>query len=131
MKTWHFYEPVFRRWVVFMIGSYKEFRQELEDCKYKEMEYIKDAKGMCIELNEETNDSGQNCTMVWLKKFEEATLVHELSHLVMFCLDQVGVPISRNNTETYAFYIEYWHTTILRTRKRLPNGRKYSEVKYP
>jgi len=129
MKQWHFYEPVFRRWVVLLIGSLEDFKQELEASQYKELDEIHDAKGMCVELNEDTNDAGQYCTMLWLKEWETASLIHELSHMVMFQFDQVGVEISRGNTEPFAFYIEYWWTEINKVRRKYPNGRKPSQAK--
>lgn len=123
MKQWHFFDKVYRRWVVLMIGSLKEFRSELEANGYKELEHIIEAKGMCVELMPENNTANQNCTIVWLNGYETATLVHELTHLVMMNFDQVGLSISRDNTEGFAFYMEFWFNEMMRARKKYPNGR--------
>ena len=120
MKQWHFFDRVYRRWVVLHIGPLEEFKEEMNACEYTEMYELHDAKGMCIELNE--TNSKQKCCYIWLKEYESATLVHEITHLVMMQFDQVGVPISRDNTEAYAFYAEYWWTQIQRARKKWPNG---------
>lgn len=127
MKQWHFYEKVFRRWTVLRIGTYQEFLDEMEASDYSERSELRDAKGMCVELTFE--NSSQYCCYVWLKEYESATLVHELTHLVMMQLDEVGVPISRENTEAFAFYTEYWWTQMQRARRKWPNGNKPSDAK--
>lgn len=120
MKQWHFYDKVFRRWTVLHVGSLDELRSEMKDAEYNERDELRDAKGMCIELTFE--NSNQYCCYLWLKEWETSTFVHELTHLVMMQLDEVGVPISRDNTETFAFYTEYWWTQMNHARKRWPNG---------
>lgn len=99
----------------------------MENSGYEGYTELRDAKGMCIELN--YDNSKQYCSYVWLKEYESATLIHELTHLVMFQLDEVGVPISRDNTETFAFYTEYWWTQIQRARKKWPDGNKPKDAK--
>jgi hypothetical protein len=129
MIQWHFYDKVYRRWLVLMLGSLTDLKEEMKTIKYKEIDDLHDAKGMCIELGGYNNDSGQNCTIIWLKEWETATLVHEITHFVMMAFDQVGVPISRDNTESFAFYSEYWFNEIMRTRRRLPNGRTSTQAR--
>jgi hypothetical protein len=129
MKQWHFYDKVFRRWVVLQISSYEEFEEEMVNCGYKEMEYISDAKAMCVELNKDNNTTDQYCVFMWLKKWENSSLVHELSHLVMMHFEEVGIPISSANTETFAFYMEYWWNEIHRVRDKFPNGRTPKEAR--
>lgn len=129
LKQWHFYDKVFRRWVVLFIGPFNEFKYEMELCKFHESTTLYDAKGMCIELNPENNDTNQNVTVMWLSEWEMATFVHELTHLVMMLFDQMGIPISMDNTETFAFYAEYWSTEIQRVRKRCPDGRPPKHAK--
>lgn len=129
MKEWHFFDKVYRRWVVLFIGSFEDFKKELEANGYKDMEDLQDCKGMCVDLLPENNTAGQNATIVWLKEWELATLVHEITHLVMMLFDQVLVPISRDNTESFAFYAEYWFTEITKARRKYPNGRTPKEAK--
>lgn len=130
MTEWHFFEPVYRRWVVLMIGPFEDFKEEMRLSEYHYVDDMLDAKGMCIDLNPTNNKAGQYAFVVWLKTFNEASLVHELSHLVMFCFTQIGVPISQDNTEAFAFYLEYWHTEMLKVRRRLPNGRSPTQAKH-
>lgn len=123
MKEWHIFDKVFRRWVVFFIGSHVDFAAEMKANGYTEdTEWFKEAKGACIELNASNNDKGQNATVIWLNEYETSTLVHEIAHLVMMLFDQVGVPISRDNTETFSFYSEFWFTQFQRVRRKYPNG---------
>lgn len=127
MKQWYFYDKVYRRWVVFHIGPFEELQKEMEDSNYIERQELRDAKGMCIELTYENSE--QYCCYLWLKEYESATLVHEITHLVMMQFDEVGVPISRENTETFAFYAEYWWTQIQRARKKWPNGNEPKDAR--
>lgn len=129
MKQWHFFDKVYRRWVVLFLGTLDEFKDELRLQKYHEVDELEDAKGMCIELTESNHDSGQKCTIIWMREWETATLVHEITHLVMMCFDQVGVPISRENTEGFAFYAEFWFNEIQRTRRRFPSGNEPKEAR--
>jgi hypothetical protein len=127
MKEWHFFDKVYRRWLVLQIGPLEKLKAELEASKYQHMDFIIDAKGYTLELNSENSD--QNCMIVWLREYEAATLVHELAHLVMMYFDQVGVPVSRDNTEAFAFYQEYWWNEIQRARRKYPNGKSPKEAK--
>lgn len=127
MKTWHFYDRVYRRWVVFCIGPFEELLEELRGSEYKFVDELHDAKGYTIDLNHA--NSSQNCTMVWLKEYESSTLVHEICHLVMQCFSQVGVPVSQENNEAFAFYAEYWWVELNRARKRYPDGREPKDAR--
>ena len=123
LLQWHFYEKVYRRWVVLFIGPVEKFSEEIKSNGYKDdVEWFKGAKGAAVELGPHNNDKGQNATIIWLSEYETATLVHEIAHLVMMLFDQVGVPISRDNTESFSFYSEYWFTHIQRARKKYPKG---------
>jgi hypothetical protein len=123
MVEWHFFDKVFRRWTVLMIGDFEKLKKDLEDFKFTNMEWIKPSKGMCIELCDENNSAGQRCNIIWMPVYETATLVHEITHLVMHTFDEMGIPISRDNTETFAFYTEFWFNEIQRARRKYPNGR--------
>lgn len=129
MIQWHFYEKVYRRWVVVMVGTLDELKDELRAIEYKEVGELYAAKGMCIELGEYNNTTGQNATIIWLREWETASLVHEIVHLVMMLFDQVQIPISRDNTESFSFYTEYWFSEIQRVRRRLPNGRSAAQAR--
>lgn len=128
MKQWHFYDKVYRRWVVLIIGSLEDFRKELEDCKFDDMDSIYEAKGMVVELTNSNNTTGQRCNMLWLNGYETATLIHEIVHLVMYQFEEVGVPISKENGESFAFYTEYWFSEVQKARRKFPDGRKSSEI---
>lgn len=130
MKQWHFFEKIYRRWVVVFEGSEEELVEELKLSGYKEdMTWFKGANGACLELNSENNDNGNDATVVWLRKFDLPTLVHEVSHLTMMLFEQVGVPISRENTEAFSFYNEFWFTEIQKTRRKFPDGNKPKDAR--
>ena len=129
MKQWHFFDKVYRRWLVVVLCSLEDLRKDLEDNSYTHMDEIIPAKGMLINMTPENTSTGQNCYIIWMPVWETATLVHELSHLVMYSFDDVGIPISIDNTEGFAFYLEYWFNEIQRVRRRYPEGRapKYAK----
>ena len=83
----------------------------------------------CINVNEENNDLGNRCYIVWLNKFETACLIHELAHLVMYIFDDHGIPICIENTETFSYYQEFWFNEMSRLRRRLLNGNRPEQVK--
>lgn len=123
MVEWHFFDRVYRRWLCVMIGTPEDFKAEIEKQGYDEDINPSTAKGMCISLTPENTTTNQNCAIIWMPKWDMTTLVHELIHFVMLCLDDVGVPMERNNTEAVAFYMEFWYTEITTGRRRHPNGR--------
>lgn len=127
LKQWHFFDKVYRRWVVLFIGPLEGLKEELERSEFKDMDEITLAKGYTITLTPE--NSIHNCMLVWLEKYEASTLVHELSHLVMACFEKVGVPISNENTEAFAFYQEYWWTEIQKARRKWPAGNKPKDAR--
>lgn len=125
IKQWHFFDKVYRRWVCLEIGNFEEFRDEVRSMGANDevMDCVVLAKGLCIELNDGNNTGGQRCTIIWMPEYDTATLVHEISHLVMMCFTQIGVPISRENTEAFAFYTEFWFNEMQRARRKFPNGK--------
>lgn len=131
MKEWHFYEPIYRRWVVLMIGEPQVFRNRLEELGYKHMDFInpETASGMGIRLTADNNSMGSNCFIIWLSKWSLGCLVHEISHLCIDVFDSIGVPVSVDNTEGLAFYTEYWYMQITRIHRSYPNGRRPQDVK--
>lgn len=132
MTEWHFFEPVMRRWVTLFVGPGEEFQKLLDQMGYKddvdEHEYTR-ATGCCIELTAQNNDSGNNCCLIWMAEWSLATLVHEITHLVMFQMSQVHFDVDRDHSEPYAFYVEYWFTTMQRVRRKYPNGRKPAQAR--
>jgi hypothetical protein len=131
MKQWHFFEKVYRVWVVLAICEPDEFYAFMEQCGYKEIDDLRQGSttAWCITLNTENNDRGNDCHIIWMRKFESACLVHELSHLVMAIFTDKGVPTRHENTEAFAYYQEFWFNEMNRVRRRLPNGRDPKIVK--
>ena len=131
MKEWHFFEKTLRVWVVLFIGTPDEFRAELEHNGYKELDEINcdGAGGMCLEMTPENNTSGQNCFIIWLREWSVPTLVHEITHLVMFIFRRSNIPIEIESTDIFALHTEYWFTEITRARRRQPGGRTPAEAR--
>lgn len=128
MKQWHFFDKVYRVWVVLVIGEYEDFKQFLKDCTYTE-DYEDGNAGACIYLNDENTTNGNRCFIVYMHRWEVACLVHELTHLAMMIFVDKGVPIGDENTEAYAYYVEYWFNEMQRARRKLPAGRTVQQAK--
>lgn len=131
MKEWHFYDKVLRAWLCLMIGTPEEFNAEMERIGYKEMGelFADSAKGMCFELRPDNHAGGAYCTIIWMREWETATLIHELTHAAMVEFVRCRIPISQENNEIFAFYLEHWWVEINRVRKRYPNGRTPAQAK--
>jgi len=127
VKQWHFYDKVYRRWIVIFIGSKFEFKKEMSEIKFNGLDEIDDtSQGIHIRLDETNNDSGQRCHVIWLPRMELGTLVHELGHLVLSIFDTCGVNFDQ---ETFCFYQEFWFNEIRDVIKRNPRGRSEHKVK--
>lgn len=101
-----------------MVGPFEDFYKEMEKCGFDELHSVVDAKGLCVELNDGNNTEGERCTIMWLKQWDMATLVHETTHLVLALLEQLRIPSGRDNTEVVAYYFEYWYKTFVRAHKK-------------
>jgi len=121
MKEWHFEEKIYKRWVVLMICPWDELVEEMRKAKYIYVDDIQQAAGMNVRLTYDNSD--HNCTVVWMPKFNTTVLVHELVHLVMATLDKTAVPVSYENEEAFAFYLEYWFGEMNRVYRKFPEGR--------
>lgn len=126
MKEWHFYDRVYRIWVVLCIGTIEELCEFLDGVGYKFTQEVKDdgpKQGYYLRLKPGDCTTATNMSVIWMEKYSSATLIHELTHLVTRTFDDKGVPISDDNTEAMAFYMEYWYHEMIRIRKRFPGGR--------
>jgi hypothetical protein len=61
--------------------------------------------------------------VVWIREFDwtvpdTARLVHELYHLAMFILDWKQIPIRVENTEVYAYLLDYYVTEAFKKVKK-------------
>lgn len=127
LKEWHYFDKLYRRWVVVFIGPTKEFKKEMKTIGYPE-DYIIESNGMCINLSPENNSAGNDALVLWLRKFDRDTLVHEIAHLVMYVFDDLGIPISLENTEAFAHYTEYWYRELQLLIKQNPKGKSSKRV---
>jgi hypothetical protein len=130
MKEWHFFDKVYRIWVVVVISSPGEFKDFMDAACYKHVDDIEEdlSSGYCVNLNASNTTNGNYATIVWLRRKEIGCLVHELSHLVMFILSDKGVPIAIENTEAFAYYQEYWFNEITRAWRKHPTGISSKDV---
>jgi len=127
MRQWHFEEKVYRRWVVLVICPWDELIEELRKSHYIYVDELELVAGMNVRLTHDNSD--QSCTLIWMPSWSSSVLVHELSHLVMATFDRASVPISFENEEGFAFYLEYWFAEMNRVYRKHPNGRTAAQAK--
>lgn len=127
MREWHFEEKVYKRWLVLMICSFEELIEELKKVEYKHIDEVPKASGFNFRFNLE--NSTEMCTMIWMPKFSQSVLAHELVHLVMHTFNATGVMIDIDNEEAFAFYMEYWFGEINRVYRKYPKGRASKQAR--
>lgn len=132
MKEWHFFDKVYRTYVIVVNGTGEQFAKFLkDDCSYTDRVddlNLEHSTGYLIDMNSENNDAGNTCLIMWLPKQKLPTLVHELAHLCDFVFSDKGIPMRRENTEAYAYYLEHWFIEITELWKTHPNGRNSKQL---
>lgn len=128
MKEWHFFDKVYRVWVVVCVGKFDDFMFWLESVGYKNHKELVVGSGYTVRLDGQSTGTNQNCYAVWLSNRDTGTLVHELSHLVAMVFNEKGIDISLHNTEQFAYYLEFWFNEIRSVMKKYPKGRPHTKV---
>ena len=114
LEVYDLKEPVFHSAVTLVVNctfeQCQKWLKKYSDEDLKECERFANGVGLHLPIK---NKDGQNCHVIWLKKFEwtiydMSVLVHELVHLVTSLLDQKQVPIGLENDETMAYLLEYY-----------------------
>lgn len=128
MKTWHFFDKVYRIWLVVVEGSSEDFREFLKDATYTEP-FEDGNAGALIYLCATNTTNGNRCYVLWMNDWQTGCLIHELAHLTIMVFNEKDVLLSHDNCESFAYYIEYWYNEITRVHRRLPDGRSSKEAK--
>lgn len=127
MKEWHFNEKVYRKWLAVWVGPYQEFVEGIKQYNYDDVDTLTRSNGYNVRLRFDNSDV--QFTVIWLPKMSQATLVHELVHFTMDTFYNANIPISYQNEEAFAYYIEYLIREINRIYKRYPEGRTVAQAK--
>lgn len=97
-------------------GTHEQALAELKHLGVKEdrlKEMTGDArKGFCWDCQPDDHEKGMSFRMIWVKDNSLATLVHEITHLVMFTFDSAGIPIREVNSEIFAYHMEFWFNKL-------------------
>lgn len=89
-----------------VLGKLKKLGVHLDD-KDKDL-LIMSGVGRTVML-----DKGQ--TILWLKKYPKVgcdVMAHEVFHAVEFLLSRIGMPLTRDSSEAYAYLIQYLTKSI-------------------
>lgn len=125
----HFFDEVYRVYLVVMISPPKIIKKFLEDIELHDIEtlLLDTSSGYTIVVNSDTCKGESNLTVIWMHEWNLPCLVHELTHLTMLTFDEKGVPIRVENQETFAYYIEQWFKRI--TEVYNSSNRKHDKLK--
>lgn len=133
MKQWHFFDTVYRTYVIVIQGTAAQFDKFIVDeCGYTDdvRELNSDGSiGYCVELNADNNDRGNTAIVLWMKNGDLPCLVHELTHLVMFIFSDKGIPMHREATEVFAYYLEHWFIAATEAMRDSPRGHTQKYIK--
>lgn len=106
----HFFDEVYRIYLVVMISSREDFKKFVIDQGFKDPESLnfEGSSGYTIVFDQNTADTKSLFTLIWMQERHIPCLVHELAHLTMITFNEKDVPIRIENQETFAYYIEHW-----------------------
>lgn len=111
MKIKKIYEPIYHVHLEFIYG-----------CKDEEMKEYYRAKNIAIDSFEtkyldgmyfKYDRTGKNGTIrihvIWIEKNDGFYILsHELLHLVLSILEDIGIPINKENDECITYYHDFW-----------------------
>jgi len=108
-KKFSFTDEVFKTGIVVMVGSYTADELDKEVKKYNSYPINNDFNydARTIKIVEELS-----CIVHFKKKWDVGTIAHECFHIAHFMFDSIGIYLSDDSQETYAYYIEYLVETI-------------------
>lgn len=115
MKSFTFRDPVYRRNLRTLRGTYAElkslFRREYPECRLLDDE-VEDFKAITMTV------SGALIVFfgsdIKSKSELRSCIVHEVVHLARSVLGNTGMTMTRESEEAYAYYQEYLYDTIAR-----------------
>jgi hypothetical protein len=69
-------------------------------------------EGWYCRIKPKDNNKNLNFSFIWVRQRKLATLIHELTHLVMNTFEERQVPIGYENDEAFAYYLEFWFNEV-------------------
>ena len=102
-------DPIFGGNFWFCLGNKDKFKKFVEKKTKAKIELSEDSNGARYEKN--------NIVFVWIEKKDFGVLIHELQHNCLRTLDGLGMKVSVESEEVYAYYIEYTFNKCLKAIK--------------
>lgn len=68
---------------------------------------------MYYRIKPDENRDKENCTFIWLREKHIPSLAHELTHFIFGEFEEKGIPLSAENDEVFAYYMEFWLNMVL------------------
>ena len=122
MKEISINDPVYKTCLRVWVCPKEDLNKFLSEWGLEDVEETQDSTaGRLIRIanGDSKTDPNANMTLIWLKKWDISTLIHELSHHVIRTFHEKDIPINWDNTEAFAYYLEYWYKAVIDGKKRL------------
>ncbi len=75
---------------------------------------LEKSQALCICFS---NRDGKTARIIWTEKNKKESIAHELVHLVFDILDERGIPVSKENEETFAYLYEFYFKEVMKHYK--------------
>ena len=117
MKCFKLKDPVYDTSTWFVYNCTKEELNEWCSKKFK-VSIIEDDEKLTEGICREINCKNGTAYIMWVRSVRETiysmgVIAHELFHLVMLIMCHIGLEISEDSEEAYAYYYEYLFKLIL------------------
>lgn len=112
-------DPVFKTCISVIIGPASALNEYLDywGIEGREVSPSVDGRMIKVDPGDSERSPDSNMTIIWLKKRDIPTLVHEVLHHIVKTFDEKNIPMSWDNTEVMSYYAEYLVGEIIKAWK--------------
>uniref|UniRef100_A0A6H1Z8A1 Uncharacterized protein n=1 Tax=viral metagenome TaxID=1070528 RepID=A0A6H1Z8A1_9ZZZZ len=109
-KGRYFIDPIYQAEVYYLLGGTAAELREYFIKEHGQTPKFKDNTGGLEWMAE---DKKGMRFYVWLEKFNQNNLVHEIKHLTNDVLNEIGIPPCEQTEEAYAYLQEFYFRTLM------------------
>lgn len=115
VKEIHLFDKVYRNALtLFLADDPAEVDKFLDDIGFKGDRIIhKNHQAAYYRIRLDENEAGNDGSMLWMKVKDIPCLVHELSHFIFQEFTEKAVPLTLENDEAFAYYLEFWTNEVM------------------
>ena len=126
MKKLEITDKMYNRYIILLIGG---DGKELEKYLYEKYNAKKDADNINAGYTQIKDDGKCDKHIIWMPEFDwtikdQATMSHEIFHLVCGCMEDIDIQYSNESEEAFAYYYGYIFAQIWDKLKPKKNKKK-------